>query len=224
MSILSISNLGKVYNGRCIFKGVNLNLAAGVYALRGANGTGKSTLLRLLAGVIKADVGFIHVKGHRIDLVPDAAKSCIGYMADGEDFYDFVTPNALWQLIASARGAEVNDGRALADRLDLTRYIDRPLGALSQGTRRKIFLVGAFLGSPALVLLDEPSNALDVSARRELGRMIEIASSSAVVLMSTHDIELVSMTSAQVLHLTEQGIKGFDKHPSIPTRGPRTLA
>ncbi|RQS22858.1 ABC transporter ATP-binding protein [Burkholderia sp. Bp8989] len=206
MSILRVAGLGKRYAGRTIFSDVELELQAGVYALRGKNGSGKSTLLKLLAGVVRPDAGVVEVGGHAIDRAADKAKACTGYMPDSEEFYDFVTPSSVWRLIADARGTNLEQGLVTADRLGLTRYADEPLGALSQGTRRKVFLVGAFMGPPALILLDEPSNALDAAAHAQLCRMIAAAAPTSVVLMSTHDAELVAATRARILELTAHGI------------------
>lgn len=205
MSILKVTRLGKSFPSRTIFSGIDLDLSAGVYALSGKNGCGKSTLLKLLAGVIQPDCGTIVVDGHDLARAQDDAKRCIGYMPDSEVFYDFVTPAALWQLIAHARRAALDDSRMLATRLGLSSYVDQPLGALSQGTRRKAFLVGAFIGMPPVILLDEPSNALDAAAHAELYRLVNQASNS-VVLMSTHDVKLTAATNARVLALSTQAI------------------
>jgi ABC-type multidrug transport system ATPase subunit len=205
MSILKVTRLGKSFASRTIFNNIDLDLPAGVYALNGKNGCGKSTLLKLLAGVIQPDCGTIAVDGYALASAQADAKRRIGYMPDSEAFYDFVTPAALWQLIAHARRAEQDDSRAMGTRLGLSSYVDQPLGALSQGTRRKAFLVGAFIGMPPLILLDEPSNALDAAAHAELHRLVNAATHS-VVLMSTHDAKLTAATEARLLDLSPQGI------------------
>ncbi|MBW0446968.1 ABC transporter ATP-binding protein [bacterium M00.F.Ca.ET.228.01.1.1] len=205
MSTLKVTGLGKSFASRTIFSGIDLALTSGVYALSGKNGCGKSTLLKLLAGVVPPDRGTIVVDGHDLARAEANAKRSIGYMPDSEAFYDFVTPAALWQLIARARGVAGDEGRMLASRLGLSSYVDQPLGALSQGTRRKAFLVGAFIGTPPVILLDEPSNALDAAAHAELYRLVNGASNS-VVLMSTHDVKLTAATQARLLALSERGI------------------
>jgi len=205
MSILKASGLGKSYDGRPVFRHVQLALSAGAYVVRGKNGSGKSTLLKLLAGITRPDEGSIQVNGYGLDRTPDKVKARIGYMPDSDEFYEFVTPMAIWRLVADARHAPLHEALAMCGRLGLSAYIDEPFGALSQGTRRKVFLVGAFMGPPAVILLDEPSNALDAPARTELCKMIVAAARASVVLMSTHDTELVASARAQVLELTAHG-------------------
>lgn len=205
MSTLKVTGLGKSFSSRTIFNGIDMALPPGVYALSGKNGCGKSTLLKLLAGVIKPDTGTVVINGHDMATAADRAKRCVGYMPDSEAFYDFVTPAALWQLIAQTRAVARSDSRAMAERIGLAPYAEQPLGALSQGTRRKAFLVGAFIGEPPVILLDEPSNALDAAAHAELSRLVNAASNS-VVLMSTHDAKLTAATAARVIELTAGGI------------------
>ena len=206
MSVLKVTGLGKSFGNRTIFKDIELDLCPGVYALTGKNGSGKSTLLKLLAGVIKPDRGTIVANGHDLATDADRAKICIGYMPDSEEFYDFVTPVALWQMVTLSRGVALDGSRGMASRLGLTAYVDQPLGSLSQGTRRKVFLAAAFLGRPPVILLDEPSNTLDVATHAELCQLVTLASPKSVVLISTHDVELVTSTEAQVLELTASGI------------------
>lgn len=206
MGTLKVTGLEKSFGDRTIFSGIDMDLHPGAYALTGKNGTGKSTLLKLLAGVIKPDRGTIFANGHDLATNPDRAKARIGYMPDSEEFYDFVTPAALWQLVAHARGVDPDHGCGIANRLGLAAYIDQPLGMLSQGTRRKVFLVAAFLGQPPVILLDEPSNTLDMATHAELCRLVTAAASKSVVLISTHDVEIVTVTGARVLELAAGGI------------------
>lgn len=218
MSILKVSGLGKSYDGRSVFRQVQLELSAGAYVIRGENGSGKSTLLKLLAGVARPDEGSIRVNDDALDRAPDKVKAQIGYMPDSDEFYDFVTPMAIWRLVADARGADLNQARAMSDRLGLSAYLNEPFGALSQGTRRKVFLVGAFMGPPAVILLDEPSNALDALARTELCRMIASAAQTSVVLMSTHDTDLVATTRARIFELTTHGMFSAVAGPGTQAR------
>jgi ABC-2 type transport system ATP-binding protein len=210
MSIIVVKNVSKSYGSRLIFNCIDMHLKAGVYALTGKNGSGKSTLLRLLAGVSSYDTGQVVINSVDLQLEPDRAKACIGYMPDTEEFYDFVTPRALWQLVAHARQISNHDNTSIVSMFGLGDYIDTPLGALSQGTRRKVFLVAAFLGRPAAILLDEPSNALDIAATMALCKIIKEAASDAAVFMSTHNEVLINATGAQVLELSSSGLLSVD--------------
>ena len=207
---LRAEGLAASYNGRRIFSGGKLSLKVGLYALQGANGSGKSTLLRLLAGARAPDAGDIWIGGVSLRRASQAAKRHLSYAPDDCPVYPFVTGRQFLRFVAMSRGVALP---ALPDD-DLTAalgllepHLGMRFDSMSLGTQKKLLLRAAFIGSPRVMLMDEPSNGLDTAARRAFFDSLRTAAQEAVVLCATHDAAMVEETGASVL-LMQQIVAG----------------
>ena len=197
-------NLSKRFGSNLILDDLNIALECGVHWLTGANGAGKSTLLALLAGSETPDAGAIYIAGHHLHDQAVAAKRQLGWLPDEGNAYDFLTGHELLQLVAAAK--QVNDGaeiQTLLARLQLTDLLSRRFDAMSLGMQRKFMLVAAWIGKPAVLLLDEPANGLDATALMQLEEMIVEAATGSCVLFSSHETRLHCATSAKRWHLAD---------------------
>ncbi|MDW9246408.1 ABC transporter family protein [Burkholderia cepacia] len=167
--MLRFDNLGKRFDKRVIFQGLNFASGAGCVALCDENGSGKSTLLAILAGTIDADEGDVWLGGHSLRTAPLAAKSALAYVPDDCLTYPFQTGRAFLDLVAAAKKTVV-DTRTLelADRFGLAPHMDKRFEQMSLGTRKKLFLTATTLGAPTVVIADEPGNGLDAASRAVL--------------------------------------------------------
>ena len=175
--------------------GFDLTLSAGAsVALIGRNGAGKSTTLRVLAGVLPPDGGSVHVAG--IDAVrdPSGAKARVGYCPDVGGLIPRATPWEHLQLAATLRRLPQGwqeRGLDLLDRFDLGGSTDRITAGFSHGMGRRMSVVLAAFHSPDVLLLDEPFDGVDplgVDATMEVIRELRLAGSA--VLVSTHLLDL----------------------------------
>jgi ABC-2 type transport system ATP-binding protein len=147
-----------------------------VTGLVGPDGAGKTTLMRLIAGLLVPTSGTIRVCG--FDTIANAAAihESIGYMPQRFGLYEDLSVIENLNLYADLRGVEANERRDTFERVlaftDLARFTDRLAGALSGGMKQKLGLACAMLRSPKLLLLDEPSVGVDPISRRELWRMV----------------------------------------------------
>jgi ABC-type multidrug transport system ATPase subunit len=186
--LLCFENVSKSYGSRTVLQGRTGRFASGAYALRGPNGIGKSTLLRVLAGVDEADGGDIVIDGHSLRAQPAAAKGRLAYAPDECPVYPFVTGRELLAFVAWAKGCAIPDKVVhIVERFGLDRHLDTRCGAMSLGTQKKLMLAAAWIGDPAVLLLDEPSNGLDADARAVLAALLAGQRERSVVFMSTHD-------------------------------------
>ncbi|MEY1424068.1 ATP-binding cassette domain-containing protein [Morganella morganii] len=162
----------------------------GVTGLAGPDGAGKTTLIRMLAGLLKPDSGEIRVAG--FDPIEDsvALRAQLGYMPQKFGLYEDLSVMENLRLYAELRGLPHHEQQAVFDRLltftDLTRFTTRMAGKLSGGMKQKLGLACTLLGQPQVLLLDEPGVGVDPIARRELWRMVHsLADDGMLILWST---------------------------------------
>ena len=168
--------------------GVSITIAPGqMTGLVGPDGAGKTTLIRILAGLIDPDSGQVEVLGRP---ATDTDRSRIGYMPQRFGLYEDLTVMENLRLYADLRGLPVEERAASFDRLlaftDLKRFTDRLAGKLSGGMKQKLGLACAMIRAPTLLLLDEPGVGVDPVSRRELWSMVkDLAGEGIGVLWST---------------------------------------
>jgi sodium transport system ATP-binding protein len=162
-----------------------------IIGLLGPNGAGKTTTLRMLAGILSPDRGRVLVDGLDVHANPIAAKRRLGFLSGDTQLYHRLSPREVLRYFGQLYElpATVIDERSrtlIAD-LDMTAYADRPCGTLSSGQKQRANLARAFLHDPPLLILDEPTNALDVISGQFIVRAIRQARDAGrAVLFSTH--------------------------------------
>jgi ABC-type Mn2+/Zn2+ transport system ATPase subunit len=179
MTALVISGLSWWYQrGEPVLQDLDLTIErGGIISISGPNGSGKSTLLRLIAGVVVPQRGQI------------ARPRRVGYLPQSSDEPPVrLRANTWLQLVATMKRARADDVDAYARELGVDEALKGPLEALSVGTIAKVLLLGAFTGSPDLIILDEPFAPLDARSRDALTVMIErAAADGAGIVVSSHD-------------------------------------
>jgi ABC-2 type transport system ATP-binding protein len=186
--LLSIQHLSKSFGRHSVLKDFDLTIENGrVYGLLGRNGEGKTTLARILMGVIPSDGGEIVYKGRRIGFRDSAYKREFGYVPEDPFFYEDMTVGSL--LDFNARFYPKWESKRAA--WDLERFGLDPksrIGTLSRGTKLKLGLAVALAAAPEFLLLDDPTSGLDVPTRQEFLRDVirELAASGTTILFATH--------------------------------------
>ena len=154
-------------------QGVSFEAADGcITGLLGPNGAGKTTTLRMIAGLVRPDAGQITVAGIDVARQPQAVQAQLGVLSDARGLYPRLTAreNIVYYGRLHGLGAAAADGRAtlLARMLDMAPLMDRRTDGFSQGERMKTALARALVHDPSHIILDEPTNGLDVLATRSL--------------------------------------------------------
>jgi ABC-2 type transport system ATP-binding protein len=186
--LLRIERLSKSFGRKHVLRDLDLALESGrVYGLLGRNGEGKTTLARILMGVIPADGGVVTYQGRPIGFSQSAYKRDFGYVPEDPFFYEDMTVRSLLDL--NARFYPKWDRRRAAS--DLERFALDPkarVGTLSRGQKLRLGLAVALAASPGFLILDDPTSGLDVPTRRDFLRDVirELASSGTTILFATH--------------------------------------
>lgn len=191
-----VDGVSAEYGRRLALTDVSLDVRAGsLLAVIGPNGAGKSTLLKLIAGLIKPSAGALTVLGGP----PGAAARSVAYLPQAEAV-DWEFPVTVGEVVMMGRYARLglgrspgrHDHRVVGDALETVGMhgaIDRQIGALSGGQRRRVFLARALAAEPELYLLDEPVTGVDVRTQEDLMDVLEAeARSGKTVIATTHDL------------------------------------
>ncbi|OBS09212.1 ATP-binding cassette domain-containing protein [Acidihalobacter prosperus] len=199
---LTAQDLRRTYGGREVLRGASLALAAGVYALRGPNGIGKSTLLAALAGAVPLEAGEVRIDGISLASAPLAAKRRLGYAPDESPVYPFVSGRTLLEFVAATKGVRLGEAdRETLRALALETRTEIRFSAQSLGMQKKFLLAAAWIGAPRVLLLDEPSNGLDASARDYLCKRFAAERERCVILFTTHDSRFAERAGAASIEM-----------------------
>lgn len=206
--MLELRNVYKRYSGIPAVEGISFCAQAGeVTGYLGANGSGKSTTMKMITGLIEMDAGEIWFEGREIHDDLMAYKSRIGYVPEEPQLYTHLSGLEYLGMVAQLRGlprkraADSIDGMLRLLGLHDDRHV--AMSSYSKGMRQKVLLAAALMHSPELVLLDEPFSGLDVGSALILRSLIEeLARRGKVVLLSSHELETVERlcTHAVILH------------------------
>ncbi len=207
--LVVIQGVEKIFGSKQALRGVDLALPRGqISGLLGPNGAGKTTLFRLLMGVLKATQGKLSVEG--LDCFEDrvAVKQLVGFLPDEPVFYSYLTGLEIIELSAGMHGLSVAESlksiQPLAKRLGLDTALHQYAEDYSRGMKKKLGLILALLHEPQLLILDEPTNGLDVESTRiffEL--MIELAQQGRTIVFSTHLLDQVERLCSHVAIIDE---------------------
>jgi ABC-2 type transport system ATP-binding protein len=175
-----------------VVDGVDLDIPrAQIYGFLGPNGSGKTTTIRMLCGLLRPNAGSIRVLGHEIPRDAEALRTRIGYMTQKFSLWDDLSVLENLRFIARiytlGRGrAEERIGQALAE-FDLEGLQDRLAGRMSGGQRQRLALAAATLHEPELLMLDEPTSAVDPQSRRDFWEsLFALVARGTTILVSTH--------------------------------------
>lgn len=201
MNVLNTRRLKKRFGTQPALCGVTLSLRPGITAVLGPNGSGKSTLLRSLAGILEPDEGEIIFSGRCYpDALPEI-RSGLGYLPQELDFPGEMTPLRLLRYLARLKSLNEKSVTGSLDVLGLKGMKNRPFSQLSGGQTRLIGLAQALMGTPRLLVLDEPFHGLDVLERGSAFRGIRASRQPRIVVFSTHVPNEVELLATQVIIL-----------------------
>ncbi len=216
MSKLTISQLSKTYpNGVKALDNINIEINNGMFGLLGPTGAGKSSLMRTLATLQEADTGSAHLDGIDILNQPDELRKVLGYLPQEFGVYPRVTAEQLLDHMAILKGITKKSERKemvkyLLDKVNLYDKRKKAIKGFSGGMKQRVGIAQALIGSPKLIIVDEPTAGLDPSERNRFYNLLADVGEKVVVILSTHIVDDVRelCTNMAIMNLGEIVFKG----------------
>ncbi|MHB8347991.1 MAG: ATP-binding cassette domain-containing protein [Acidiferrobacterales bacterium] len=202
--MLRFENVDKSFGSRRVISNASYRLGCGVFALRGPNGVGKSTLLGVLSGALPLDAGDIWIDQVSLVTDPLAARQRLSYAPDSSSVYPFMTGQEFLEFVARAKktspGADV---ASFVHGFRIASHLGTRFSATSLGTQKKFLLTAAWIGDPRVLFMDEPGNGLDAQAREFLVDRFRRQGLCSTILFTAHDVDFVTATGAQVITMDQ---------------------
>ena len=206
--MIEVSHLTKQYGNHLAVDDVSFTVADGqICGLLGPNGAGKSTIMNILTGYLSATSGQVTVAGHPLPGEADAAKACVGYLPEQPPLYPEMTVQEYLTFAAELKGVKKAERKEqvcrAARRTGLETVLPRLIRSLSKGYKQRVGIAQALLGSPRLIILDEPTVGLDPAQVIEIRKLIRELGRAHTVILSSHILSEVQAVCQQILILSK---------------------
>ena len=206
--MIEVSHLTKKYGGHLAVDDVSFTVEDGqIYGLLGPNGAGKSTIMNILTGYLSATSGQVTVAGHPLPEEADEAKACVGYLPEQPPLYPEMTVGEYLNFVAELkkvpRAQRKEQVLRAARRTGLEKVLPRLIRSLSKGYKQRVGIAQALLGSPKIIILDEPTVGLDPAQVIEMRKLIRELGKAHTVILSSHILSEVQSVCQQVLILSK---------------------
>ena len=221
---LTLSQLTKSYQDAQVLRDISLEVGTGErVALLGHNGAGKSTMMKIILGLIPYDSGEVQVLG----AAPGSGKAREGvaYLPENAAFHPALTGLEQIRHYLRLRGQPASQAPALLGRVGLSDAGKRRLGTYSKGMRQRIGLAQALIGKPRLLVLDEPTSGLDPVSRRDFYALLDsLAADGASILLSSHALTEVEARTDRLVILsqgelvTQGSLSDLRRQASLPIK------
>ena len=207
--MIEVSHLSKKYGTHPAIEDLSFTVGDGqIFGLLGPNGAGKSTIMNILTGYLAPTSGEVKVAGFSLPEQAQQAKACVGYLPEQPPLYPEMTVQEYLDFAAELKGIKKKADRKeqvrkAARRTGLEEVLPRLIRSLSKGYRQRVGIAQALLGSPKLIILDEPTVGLDPAQVVEIRKLIRELGKAHTVILSSHILSEVQAVCQQVLILSK---------------------
>ena len=196
---LTLDRLTKQYGSKIALDRINAIFEPGIYGLLGANGAGKTTMMRLICDILKPTSGEVAFNGTNIREMGASYRAVIGYLPQDFGYYPNFTAMNFLLYMASLKGLNARYAKEksleLLETLNLSEVKDKKIKTFSGGMKQRLGIAQAFLNDPQILILDEPTAGLDPKERVKFRNLISSFAENKIVILSTHivtDIEYIA--------------------------------
>ncbi len=207
MAVIRIRNLRKAYFQNKVLHGIDLEVEAGqIVGYIGGNGAGKSTTIRILAGLDSRFDGEVEVMGFNVKENPIEVKRRIGYIPEAADIYEMLTPTEFYELVGGLQDlpweTTVKRANRLEEYLQLNYGEGQRIDSFSKGMKQKVLLISGLLHDPDLIFLDEPLAGLDANSVIRVKELLQnLTERGKTIFYSSHIMEVVEKISDRIILL-----------------------
>ncbi|MBJ9739612.1 ABC transporter ATP-binding protein [Acinetobacter oleivorans] len=200
--MIELVNLSKQYGSRKIVNNCSFKFPdKGIYCLHGENGSGKSTVLGMIAGAILPDTGKILINGVGRSSQDLSHKKIFSYVPDSCPIYPFITGEEFLNFIQSIRKSPSDIRDHLINIFNIKSYLASTFSEMSLGTAKKFMLIAALMVDSQVLVMDEPTNGLDVQSVKVLEDLILNLCQDRLILMACHDEKVRKKLNAKILDI-----------------------
>jgi ABC-2 type transport system ATP-binding protein len=222
MAMIEVQNLTKRYRDRSAIEGLSFSVGEGeILGFLGPNGAGKSTTMKILTGFLPPSEGTAKVAGFDVFEQPLEVKRRIGYLPETPPLYPEMTVRGYLKFVASLKRLPGRGLKAEVERVagltGVTDVMDRVIQNLSKGYKQRVGIAQALLGSPPVLILDEPTEGLDPSQRADVRSLIKGLAGKHTLILSTHILPEVTMTCEKVLIINQGRMVAYDEIRKLTT-------
>jgi ABC-2 type transport system ATP-binding protein len=216
MAMIEVKDLTKSYRERIAVDRLSFSIGEGeILGFLGPNGAGKSTTMKMLTGFLPPSSGSASIAGFDVFEHPLEVKRRIGYLPETPPLYTEMAVGPYLKFVATLKGVPRSQMKSEVDRVaqltGTTHVLKRVLQNLSKGFRQRVGIAQALLGSPPVLILDEPTEGLDPSQRAEVRSLIKSLAGKHTVILSTHILPEVTMTCEKVLIINQGKVVAYDR-------------
>lgn len=201
--MLTLDHITKKYKNKTALQDVVLELDCGIYGLLGPNGAGKSTLMNIITGSISATEGRVLWDGIEIQKLGARFRSLIGYAPQQQSLYNSFSGRRFLAYMAALKGIPSKEVRGELERVlsyvNMQEAADRTIGSYSGGMKQRILIAQAILGTPKLLVLDEPTAGLDPKERVRVREQIKQLAGDKIILVSTHVVSDIAPIAKEII-------------------------
>ena len=221
--MIEVKGLTKKYGAHTAVDNVSFKIRNGhIYGLLGPNGAGKSTTMNIIAGCLSPTDGTVLINGYDICDQPIEAKRQIGYLPEQPPLFGDMTPFEYLCFVAEAKGVKDDlIDRQVKEAMTVTDLIpvkDRLIRNLSKGYRQRVGIAQTMLGSPDIIILDEPTVGLDPKQLTEIRALIRKLGEKLTVIVSSHILSEISELCDHVIILSEGKVVADDSMAALEAR------
>ena len=218
--MIAVEHLTKCYGDFMAVNDLSFSIEEGhVYGFLGPNGAGKTTTMNIMTGCLSATAGSVRIDGHDIFEEPRRAKALIGYLPEQPPLYMNETPLEYLRFVGEAKGLRGADlDLQIQEVIAQTRLEDmkhRRISALSKGYRQRVGIAQALLGSPKVIILDEPTVGLDPLQIIEIRDLIRQLGQTHTVIFSSHILSEVQTICDKILIIAHGKLVAFGDPESL---------